>query len=146
MARPKGMTSGRYRFWGSLVGAASDVSRVGNNDSGLRCVMNGQQAGAAVKLYVNSDGEDCAEVKLTGGSFGPSTDHAVLMDGPIDTRRRELRGAKSSAIHALQTAAGHHNPEQGHRDADAVLCDLLRRLGFEDVVDAYVAVDPKWYA
>lgn len=35
--------------------------------------------------------------------------------------------------------------ETGHRQANAILCDLLRKLGFDEVVDAYEAVE-KWYA
>lgn len=37
------------------------------------------------------------------------------------------------------------DPESGHVRADEALCALLRGLGFDDVVDAYEAVE-KWYA
>lgn len=37
-------------------------------------------------------------------------------------------------------------PEGGHKDADRVLCDLLRALGYEDVVAAWEAIEPKWHA
>lgn len=36
-------------------------------------------------------------------------------------------------------------PCADHEDADQVLCDLLRSLGYGDVVDAYEAVQPKFY-
>ena len=35
--------------------------------------------------------------------------------------------------------------EMAHAEADAVLCKLLRKLGYGDVVDEYHKVD-KWYA
>jgi len=35
--------------------------------------------------------------------------------------------------------------EYDHEEADGVLCDLLRSLGYDDVVDVWVSVD-KWYA
>ena len=43
-----------------------------------------------------------------------------------------------------------HDSEDGdaevpHILADDVLCDLLRGLGYQDVIDAYEAVN-KWYA
>jgi len=38
-----------------------------------------------------------------------------------------------------------YDEEFAHPDADAVLCDLLKELGFEDVVELYEKI-PKWYA
>jgi hypothetical protein len=35
--------------------------------------------------------------------------------------------------------------EVAHCDADDVLCDLLTRLGYDDVVEAYCKVE-KWFA
>lgn len=35
--------------------------------------------------------------------------------------------------------------ETGHHIADAVLCELLIELGFDEVVDAWRKI-PKWYA
>lgn len=32
-----------------------------------------------------------------------------------------------------------------HEEADKILCDFLISLGHQDVVDAYNAVEPKWY-
>ena len=37
------------------------------------------------------------------------------------------------------------DPEQTHQQAAAILCDLLRKLGFEDVVDVYNEGE-KWYS
>ena len=42
----------------------------------------------------------------------------------------------------LQTSG---DTEAAHSDADDVLCELLKSLGYEDVVEAYLEV-PKWYA
>jgi len=36
--------------------------------------------------------------------------------------------------------------EQGHGDADDILCEALRALGQDELVDAYECVQPKWYA
>ena len=36
--------------------------------------------------------------------------------------------------------------ETGHMEADQSLCKLLVALGFQDVVDLYNAISPKWYA
>jgi xanthine dehydrogenase iron-sulfur cluster and FAD-binding subunit A len=35
--------------------------------------------------------------------------------------------------------------EAGHEEADGILCELLRQLGFDAVVDAYAKIK-KWYA
>lgn len=36
--------------------------------------------------------------------------------------------------------------EMNHARADEILTDLLISLGYEDVVQAYEQVQPKWYA
>lgn len=51
---------------------------------------------------------------------------------------------KGAALRRLQ-AIGSGDPEAAHSQADEVLCDLLRQLGHDDVVEAWDAV-PKWYA
>lgn len=38
-----------------------------------------------------------------------------------------------------------HDKEADHSNADDILCELLKSLGYEDVVKAWDAVD-KWYA
>lgn len=35
--------------------------------------------------------------------------------------------------------------EAAHAEADGILCDILDMLGFEDIVEAYKAIE-KWYA
>lgn len=37
------------------------------------------------------------------------------------------------------------NEEDGHIEADELLCELLIRLGFEEVIDIYNQMD-KWYS
>ena len=44
-------------------------------------------------------------------------------------------------LHACQ----HDDVEVAHCDADSILCDLLERLGYGNVVEAWHEV-PKWYA
>jgi hypothetical protein len=41
--------------------------------------------------------------------------------------------------------ANEHDTEKAHVMADEILCELLTRLGFEDVVNLYNNID-KWYA
>lgn len=45
----------------------------------------------------------------------------------------------------LRQLQGKGDTELQHVHADDVLCDLLKRLGFEAVVDEFEKVD-KWYA
>ena len=44
-------------------------------------------------------------------------------------------------LRKLQTA----DTELAHSEADKVLCELLKAMGFSDVVEAWDALD-KWYA
>ena len=37
------------------------------------------------------------------------------------------------------------DPEEGHENADNILCELLSELGYDDVVNLYMQVD-KWYS
>jgi len=54
---------------------------------------------------------------------------------------------REEAIKELkETQEGNYDVEGAHGYADGVLCDLLTSLGYEDVVKAYNAVQPKWYA
>lgn len=43
-----------------------------------------------------------------------------------------------------EAAALHHDEPRSHQEADEVLCDLLRALGYGEVVVAWREV-PKWY-
>lgn len=36
--------------------------------------------------------------------------------------------------------------EEAHIHADDLLCTFLKSLGYEDVVEAYQGVQPKWFA
>lgn len=45
----------------------------------------------------------------------------------------------------MQEAAALEYEEVAHPDADGVMCDLLRELGYGDGVDVFEAM-PKWYA
>lgn len=45
-----------------------------------------------------------------------------------------------------ETQESNDDPDTAHRRADCVLCSLLTSLGYEDVVEVYNAVEPKWYA
>lgn len=52
---------------------------------------------------------------------------------------------REQALSELKAAQANSDIESAHGDADDVLCDLLRELGYGDVVDAWLQV-PKWYA
>ena len=50
------------------------------------------------------------------------------------------------AIAAAQQRSGEfHDQEAEHMEADAILCILLRELGYPEVSDAFEKID-KWYA
>ncbi len=51
---------------------------------------------------------------------------------------------REQAISELKKAQGNGDIECAHADADDILCDLLRALGYDDVVDEWMEVD-KWY-
>ncbi|WP_415279292.1 hypothetical protein [Brucella sp. BZ] len=48
-------------------------------------------------------------------------------------------------VDRLRQLQGKGDTENQHLSADGVLCDLLKQLGFEAVVDEFEKVD-KWYA
>ena len=52
---------------------------------------------------------------------------------------------REQAIKALKECS-EGDPERAHSRADGVLCDFLKSLGFEDVVEAWDDIYPKWYA
>lgn len=52
---------------------------------------------------------------------------------------------KDTAIARLKQAQANPDPEDAHIKADEILCDLLRGLGFEDVVLEWEKVD-MWYS
>ncbi len=57
---------------------------------------------------------------------------------------------REEALSRLQEISDQTNRDEpniagAHRDADGVLVDLLKSLGYEDVVEAWDAID-KWYA
>ena len=45
----------------------------------------------------------------------------------------------------MQEIANRRDIEEGHSDADDLMCQALRDLGYEDGVAIYRAM-PKWYA
>jgi hypothetical protein len=52
---------------------------------------------------------------------------------------------REEAIERLNGLAESRDNEKAHSQADDLLCDLLRTLGYGDVVEAYSKID-KWYA
>lgn len=52
---------------------------------------------------------------------------------------------RETALARLKECAESLDAELAHGTADEVLCDLLRSLGYDDVVDVWETVD-KWYA
>jgi hypothetical protein len=53
---------------------------------------------------------------------------------------REEALVKLTKLHADSA-----DTERDHWDADDILCDLLRALGYDDVVEAWDKID-KWYS
>ena len=64
-----------------------------------------------------------------------SSEEAALA---IEALRRE-------AISYLQELQKSGDIEAAHSEADGVLCKLLTKLGYSDVVDEWLKID-KWYA
>jgi hypothetical protein len=52
---------------------------------------------------------------------------------------------KESVIARLKIEQTNFDTEDAHWSADALLCELLKELGLEDVVSEWQEVD-KWYA
>jgi hypothetical protein len=52
---------------------------------------------------------------------------------------------RNTAIELLKLEQQRGDTEAAHSNADGVLCDLLKALGYQDVVDEYEKVD-KWFA
>jgi hypothetical protein len=52
---------------------------------------------------------------------------------------------REKAIARLKEQQNDGDIEAAHGNADNILCDFLRSLGYEDVVKEYLEV-PKWYA
>ena len=53
--------------------------------------------------------------------------------------------SEESAILAIQTECFTDDEEIDHKRADAILCEFLRSLGYNDLVDEFDRVH-KWYA
>jgi hypothetical protein len=58
------------QFIGTVQGQRGPASRLGGKLSGLRAEVDGAHVGVEVKAYVDDDGEDAIDVKLTSGSYG----------------------------------------------------------------------------
>jgi len=54
--------------------------------------------------------------------------------------------AEEKVMEALERAANCNDPEVAHGMADGALVEFVQALGYESVVAAYEAVEPKWYA
>lgn len=62
----------------------------------------------------------------------------ALMENDTYTKA-QIEGVKFDLLH-------NEGGETGHMDADQSLCKLLVAIGFQDVVDLYDGISPKWYA
>ena len=52
---------------------------------------------------------------------------------------------EQQAINALIALQGEGDTEANHGNADDILCEFLKGLGYENIVDEYNKID-KWYA
>lgn len=57
-------------FYSEIQGGHGEATRVGTKKSGIRGHIRGWNSGIAVYGYVNENGEDEFEVRLTSGSKG----------------------------------------------------------------------------
>lgn len=64
----------------------------------------------------------------------------------LRTKEIEMRKALSDEmVKRLQEEVNNDDTECAHRNADYILCELLEKLGYKDVVEKYNKVS-KWYA
>ena len=54
--------------------------------------------------------------------------------------------SKDEIIEMLLECQVSYDTEEAHIHADDLLCTFLKSLGYDDVVDAYQGVQPKWFA
>ena len=59
------------------------------------------------------------------------------------TKKQQL--LEDVAIHALKIEQKHTDFESAHGNADDIICELLKALGFKKVVKEYDKIH-KWYA
>jgi hypothetical protein len=52
---------------------------------------------------------------------------------------------KEKYLQKMKDVAKNHDAEVAHCDADDLLCELLKDLGYEEIIEAFESVD-KWYA
>lgn len=57
----------------------------------------------------------------------------------------EIRTQREEHYYNLVEWCEHHGKEYGHYEADCIVAELLRELGYGKVADAFEAL-PKWYA
>ena len=85
-------------------------------------------------------GQDQWTVEVTDDGHHTVDDYPDLMpDYQSETQQLDAEFAKRIGD------AGHNGPEEGHAEADDLLCELLTRLGFEKTVKAFND-QHKWYA
>ena len=51
---------------------------------------------------------------------------------------------RARKIVAKNTVGGEYEPDGGHPELDDLLCDVLRSLGYGELVDFYLAQD-RWF-
>lgn len=57
-----------------------------------------------------------------------------------------MKMTRRKVLERLREIALSDDPETAHYEADTMLCEFLKSIGYRDVVEAYEAVEPKWYA
>lgn len=77
---------------------------------------------------------------MTSPTYTPEEVIDFLAEGVMDADE-----AAVYVLEALRTLKASGDPEAAHSRADSLLCGLLTRMGFEEVVGAWQEV-PRWYA
>ncbi len=62
----------------------------------------------------------------------------------MDEQKDDIENVRKTVLDRLQKALS-WDPESAHYEGDAMLCLMLRTLGYGDVVAAWDKLD-KWYA
>lgn len=77
------------RFYGTVQGGRGEASRCGHATTGLRVAAGSWSGGVFVRLWVDAEGRDCAEVRIDQWRGGGPSPPVVLYRGAIDDARDE---------------------------------------------------------
>lgn len=104
------------------------------------------------KYYECLDCKHCRYNMATGEHYcrrsytDVSPDQSACDDFELDEQKGGLTVIdEAEVIERIKCNCFTGNPEEDHENADNILCDFLRLLGYEELVDVYESVS-RWYS